>query len=217
MSVELDANGAKYVLVAIVLLGGLFGGIAAELFKTRTIRGVVEEGGWERRSRVTTRYSDWGGWASIVLGIVAAGIAMGLFDQVQDVTKVVPASGNTPATTTTVEKYDVWRVVAVTLIAGFSASKILALAQERLLALTTQKQFESALITTSAAAGAQAQQASVSNSTELAQQQAEVIQAIADSVLPGSGQMTPPPGEPPPPQGEPPPPAPLPPGRRDPG
>ncbi|MCA1678531.1 MAG: hypothetical protein LC777_06085 [Actinobacteria bacterium] len=152
----------------------------------------MEEGGWEKRSDVSPRYSDWGGWASVLLGGVAAGIAMGLFDQVRDVTRIVPASGSTPPTTTTVEEYDVWRVVALTLIAGFSAPKFLALAQERLLALTTQKKFESALITTSAAAGAQAQQASVSTSPELAQQQAEVIKAIADSVLPGSGQTAPP-------------------------
>jgi uncharacterized membrane protein YeaQ/YmgE (transglycosylase-associated protein family) len=203
MSVELDSDGAKYLLVVIVLLGGIFGGIAAELFKTRKVRGVDEEGGWELPSKLTSRYSDWGGWASVLLGIVAAAIAMGLFDQVEDVAKVVPGEGNKPPTTTTVETYEVWRVVAVTLIAGFSAPKFLALAQERLLALTTQTRFEGALITTQAAAGTQVKQAD-GNTPELAKQQAEVIKAITDSVLAGgkpAGEQAPRRGETPEPPG----------------
>lgn len=210
MSVELDSDGAKYVLVAIVLLGGMLGGVAAELFKTRKIGGVDEEGGWELRGRLTPRYADWGGWASVVLGVVAAGIAMGLFDQVEDVAKVTPAEGSTPASTTTVEEYDVWRVVAVSLIAGFSAPKFLALAQERLLALTTQERFGGALLTARAATDAQVKQAEGATTPELAKQQAEVIQAITDSVLPPSrstggdpaGGLAPPPAETPKPLGK---------------
>ncbi len=188
MNVELASSGAKYVLVAIVILGGMLGGIAAELMKTRKVEGSDEEGGWERPTKLSARYADLGGWASVVLGVVAAGVAMGLFDQVQDVAKVAPGTGSgttaTPATTTTVEEYDVWRVVATTLIAGFSAPKFLALAQERLLALTTQKQLEGTLLTTSAVANTHAAQADSAATPELAVQQAAVIKAITDSTIP---------------------------------
>ena len=195
MSVELASSGAKYILVAIVVLGGMLGGIAAELMKTRKIEGIDEEGGWERPTKLSVRYADLGGWASVVLGAVAAGVAMGLFDQVQDVAKAVPGTGTgtaaTPATTTTVEEYEVWRVVATTLIAGFSAPKFLALAQERLLALTTQKQLEGTLLTTSAVANAHAAQAADAASPQMAVQQAAVIKAITDSTIPSPSPSTP--------------------------
>jgi hypothetical protein len=195
MNVELASSGAKYVLVAIVILGGMLGGIAAELMKTRKVAGIDEEGGWERPTKLSARYADLGGWASVVLGVVAAGVAMGLFDQVQDAAKVVPGTGTgtaaTPASTTTVEQYEVWRVVATSLIAGFSAPKFLALAQERLLALTTQKQLEGTLLTTSAVADAHAAQADSAATSEMAVQQAAVIKAITDSTIPSPAPPTP--------------------------
>ncbi|MEA2396584.1 MAG: hypothetical protein QOK25_140 [Thermoleophilaceae bacterium] len=135
MTFELEKTGAKLALVGLVLIAGALGGFAAELLKVRKVDGQNEEGVWEGWRRLTNKYYDLGTPASLFLGMIAAALAMGIFSPIDEVAKG----------TAKVHQYDLWRVVALTLTAGFSAPKFLATAQERLLALVTQTRFQSAL------------------------------------------------------------------------
>ena len=189
MTIDLDTTMTKIVLGLIVVGAGAVGGVAAELLKTRKISATDEEGGWEMPKRVATRYYDLGGWASVLLGIVAAAVAMGLFDLVKEVQRAVPAAPTDQSPTTiTIEQYDLWRVVAVALVAGFSAPKFLATAQERLIALVSQQQMETTVRQTAVVtqAGFEASRNAPDEAKPaLAAQQAEVINALATSALPG--------------------------------
>jgi hypothetical protein len=137
--------------------------------KTRRIADVDEEGGVEPPKKLTPRYTDWGAWASIILGIVAALISMWAFDLIDQVPKGGNATGNK-------DQYDIWEVVGVTLVAGFSATKLLVLLQERMLALLTAEQMKERMFGTRTVAH---EALATVNSAQDAQNAARVVDAVA--------------------------------------
>ena len=144
MTVELDTTWTEIVLGIIVVAGGALGGFSSELLKTRKIAGVDEQGVIERRQSLTARFYDAGTWASVLLGVVAAAIAMALLNPIEEIAAVAPADATASATEPT-EQYDFWKVLGLVLTAGVSAPAFLAITQERFLALATQDRFAGAL------------------------------------------------------------------------
>jgi H+/Cl- antiporter ClcA len=141
MTIDLTSTKTKLVLALLVVLAGAIGGLAAELMKTRKISGTDEDGGIELPKLLSRRYFDLGFPASLFLGVVAAAVAVWVFDLIQ----TVQQSGKS------VDQYNIVRVVGVTLVAGLSAPKFLQTAQERLLAQMTAQRFENGLRTAGAA------------------------------------------------------------------
>jgi hypothetical protein len=174
VTVDLTSDKTKLVLVLIVLVCGALGGVAAELMKTRRIANVDEEGGVELPERLTPRYYDLGVWASIILGLVAALISMWVFDLIDQVPKGGTATG-------TKDQYDIWEVVGITLLAGFSAPKFLMLLQERMLALLTAEQMQERLGGTRTVMHQLAQR---SPDSPQVQDAAEVVNALAAGARP---------------------------------
>jgi uncharacterized membrane protein YeaQ/YmgE (transglycosylase-associated protein family) len=176
VTVDLTSDKTKLVLVVLVLVCGALGGLAAELMKTRRIAGIDEEGGVERPAKLTPRYTDWGAWATIILGIVAALIAMWAFDLIDQVPKGGTATGNK-------DQYDIWEVVGVTLVAGFSASKLLTLLQERMLALLTAEQMKERMGGTRTVLH---ESMATADTLDDAQKAAQVVDAVAAGKRPPS-------------------------------
>ncbi len=142
MTVTLDSDMSKIVLVVLVVFLGAVGGFCAELLKVRKIAGADEEGVVEMSKRLTGRFYDYGTWASVILGMVAAAIAMGVFDPV---TTPAPAEGAAASAEAPKEQYDIWRLCLLCIVAGFSAPKFLTTLQERFLALVTAEKVQSKL------------------------------------------------------------------------
>lgn len=143
MTVTLDSDMSKIVLVVLVVFLGGIGGLCAELLKVRKIGGVDEEGILEKSKRLTGRFYDVGTPATVFLGAVAAALAMGVFDPVTEVpvsTDTAAASAEEPK-----EQYDIWRLCLLCIVAGFTAPKFLTTLQERFLALVTAEKVQSRL------------------------------------------------------------------------
>lgn len=136
MAFELVTWESKAVLVGLVAIFGALGGFAAELLKTREIAGREEDGTIELGRRLNARFYDFGASASVVLGVIVAGIAMGVFQPIEE----VAVDGGSE------QRYDVFQVFALCAIAGFSAPKFLHTARERLLAMMAVGRMETALV-----------------------------------------------------------------------
>lgn len=178
MTIALTNDDTKIVFGVIVVVAGLLGGLAAELMKSRKVGGADEDGALELPKLLSRRYFDVGFPASMFLGAVAAAVAVWVFDLVDQ----VPEGGKI------VDKYDIVKVVGVSLIAGFSAPKFLQTAQERLLAQMTAQRFESGLRTV-AAATKSAQTPPAGDSAAAGHQMVEAI--ARETLAPGSASNVP--------------------------
>jgi hypothetical protein len=187
MTVDLTTTKTKIVFWAIVALCGALGGLAAELVKARKIGPRSEEGAIELSKRLTPRLLDLGTPASLIVGAVAAAVAVWIFSMVDTVSRGTGASAQI------VDQYNVVRLVGVALIAGFSGPKFLQTAAERTLALIDEQHMETALRSTLAASTAQRKAAAAPGAAGGAatgaavEQHAEVVEAIAkEGLSPGS-------------------------------
>jgi hypothetical protein len=184
MTVDLTTTKTKIVFWVIVAVCGALGGLAAELVKSRKIGHRSEEGAIELSKRLSPRFLDIGTPASLFVGLVAAAVAVWIFDMVS----TVPHGTGTDAGT--VDQYNVAKLVGVTIIAGFGGPKFLQNAAERMLAVVDQQHMETALRSTLAASTAQstaAKAAGAAGGAAAVEQHAQVVEAIAREALsPGS-------------------------------
>ena len=164
------------------LLGGL-GGLGYELMQARRGQtGMVEM----PHSTRGGRYRDWGVWANIVIGAIAALAALWIFPP--EIKTTVNAAGKSVTTT----EYDVIKVVGLSLIVGSAGSSFLSAMQARALALVKDQEAKQT------GKVAQEQLNAVKKSVETGAPQAEVVakldsastavKSVADS---GSGNPTP--------------------------
>lgn len=170
MDFALESDGAKLAFLAVVVASGMLGGLAAELLKTRKIGGRSETGVLEGSKKLTSRFYDLGTPASLVVGVVAAILAVALL---QPIDEVLPP-GAEPGTEPTSE-YDLLRLIAIAIVGGFAAPKFLTLAQERFLALVTTERFETALGAIDKTTGGAA--------NEAPEREAAVKAIVADALL----------------------------------
>jgi hypothetical protein len=119
-----------FVLIAAVC--GFIGALAAELILSR---GKARETGVFELPKRRGRYLDVGSLATMVLGPVAAVIASYFFSPVRDVVE------NNVTTT----KYDVIRLIGISLAAGLASSGFLASMQEKFTASLTNERMKTAL------------------------------------------------------------------------
>lgn len=112
------------------VLGGI-GGLAYELMQARRGQtGQVElphpvRGG---------RYRDWGLWANVIIGAIAALAALWVFPP--EVRTTVDAAGKAATTT----EYDIIKLVGLSLIIGSAGSSFLSAMQARALALVKDQE-----------------------------------------------------------------------------
>jgi hypothetical protein len=119
----------KLFLLAAVL-GGL-GGLAHDL--AQTWRG--QSGMWEKPREVRDgKYRDWGTWATVFLGAIAAVAALWVFPPQIETT--VDAAGKSTTTT----EWDIVKTVGLSLIVGFSGGAFLSAMQARALALVKNEE-----------------------------------------------------------------------------
>jgi hypothetical protein len=110
------------------VLGGV-GGLAFELMQSH--RGQT---GWIEKPHKSGRFRDWGVFANIVIGAIAAVAALWVFPP--EVKTVVSAAGKTVSTT----EYDSIKLVGLSLIIGSAGSSFLAAMQARALALVKDQE-----------------------------------------------------------------------------
>lgn len=130
----IDLSGVSdYVtVIALAAIAGLVGGLVADLLLVRGKRsGVIEF-----PQRLPGGMFDLGTLATLIVGAVAAVAAMYLFPP-QTVT--VQAADGTSAT---VIRYDVVKLLALSLIIGSAGSAFLAAAQARVVAAAKEQQVE---------------------------------------------------------------------------
>jgi hypothetical protein len=185
MTVDLKTTAAKVVFWVLVVVCGALGGFTADLVKTRKIGGRDEEGVIERSAGLGQRYLDLGTIASLIVGAVAAAVAVWIFDIVNTVTI------GTGTAAKTVDQYGVIQLVGVSLIVGFSGPKFLQTAAERTLALVDSQHLETALRSGLAASTAARQAPAVAGgapeTASAVEHHATVVEAIAHEALqPGS-------------------------------
>jgi hypothetical protein len=126
-----------FTLAAIL---GAIGGLVFELLQAH--RGQT---GWVElpRSVQGRRYRDWGVFANMVIGAVAAVAALWIFPPEEKT--VVDAMGKSITTT----QYDVIKVVGLSLIIGSAGSSFLSAMQARALALVKDQQANQAVVVAS--------------------------------------------------------------------
>ncbi len=128
----LETTGDYLLMVLIAAVGGLVGGLAAELLLSRD----GQTGAFELPGRRTGLF-DLGGFATLVVGAVA-GVAILL---------VLPATATVVTTaadgsTTTAASFDLVRLVATTLVAGSAGGSVLTALQSRVTAAINEARVE---------------------------------------------------------------------------
>jgi hypothetical protein len=129
--VELSGFWDYFDLFVLAAVLGAFGGLAYELMQTRRGQtGQVEvphavPGG---------RYRDWGLWANVIIGAIAALAALWVFPPA--IRTSVDAAGKAVSKT----EYDVIKVVGLSLIIGSAGSSFLSAMQARALALVKDQE-----------------------------------------------------------------------------
>jgi hypothetical protein len=129
--VELSGFWDYLGLFCLAGLLGAIGGLAYELMQAR--RG---QAGWVELPRPVQRgrYRDWGVWANLTIGAIAALAALWVFPP--EVKTTIDAAGKSTSTT----EYDVIKVVGLSLIIGSAGSSFLAAMQARALALVKDQE-----------------------------------------------------------------------------
>jgi len=118
------------VFALAAVLGGV-GGLAYELMQARG----GQTGQVELRHRGKGRYRDWGFWANVIIGAIAAVAALWVFPPETDINVIAGK-----AVTTT--EYDIIKVVGLSLIIGSAGSSFLSAMQARALALVKAQEAE---------------------------------------------------------------------------
>ena len=126
--IELDGVLDYLALFALAAALGAIGGLAYELMQAR--RGQT---GRVEAPYKSGRYHDWGVFANMIVGAVAAVAALAIFPP--DVTTVVDA-GKSVSTT----EYDIISVAGLSLIIGSAGSSFLSAMQARTLALVKNQE-----------------------------------------------------------------------------
>jgi hypothetical protein len=117
-----EALDFVWLFLIAAALGGV-GGLVFELLQRRYGQtGLVEMAG-----RGRGRYRDWGVWANVVIGAVAALAALWVFPPQ---TETIVVAGETTTTT----KYDIIDLVGLSLIIGSAGSSFLSSLQAKALA-----------------------------------------------------------------------------------
>lgn len=131
---ELDLESGADVLwfLATAAMVALFGALVAEL---TTARGKSKETGLFELPRRRGRYFDVGSLTAVPAGALTGVIAVFLFSPTREV-----VSGQTSTT-----KYDLVRLIALSGIAGLSATTFIASLQEKFTALLTAEKLSKAL------------------------------------------------------------------------
>ena len=125
------SNGGDYVWLFLLaaVLGGV-GGLVFELLQTRRGQTGQVEQPWKPKD---ARYRDWGVWANMIIGAVAAVAALWVFPP--EVRTVVEGT-----TTTSTTHYDIVDLVGLSLIIGSAGSSFLSALQARAFALVKDQQ-----------------------------------------------------------------------------
>jgi hypothetical protein len=128
--VELNGVWDYLGLFGLAAFLGALGGLAFELMQARRGQtGLVEV----PHSVQSGRYRDWGVWANVLIGAIAAVAALWIFPPV---TKTMVNAGKTITTT----EYDVIKVVGLSLVIGSAGSSFLSALQARALALVKDQE-----------------------------------------------------------------------------
>jgi hypothetical protein len=128
----LATTGDYLLMVLIAALGGLVGGLAAELLLSRD----GQTGAFELPGRRTGLF-DLGGFATLVVGAVA-GVAILLVLPATNTVVTTAADGST----TTAASFDLVRLVATTLVAGSAGGSVLTALQSRVTAAINEARVE---------------------------------------------------------------------------
>jgi hypothetical protein len=121
------------VLFAIAASLGAIGGLGAELLQSRRGQtGLIEL----PHGSGSSHYRDWGVWADVVLGAIAAVAALWVFPP--EVHTTVEEGGGV----TSVSQYDLIKVVGLSLIIGSAGSSVLTALQARALARVKEQEAE---------------------------------------------------------------------------
>jgi uncharacterized membrane protein YeaQ/YmgE (transglycosylase-associated protein family) len=196
MTVDLTTTTTKVVFWILVVLCGVVGGFAADLVKTHKIGGQDQEGVVERPTYLSQRYLELGVFASLIVGAVAAAVAVWILGTVQTGTT------GTGTAAKTVDQYLVVKLVGTSLLVGFSGPKFLQTAAEKVLAQVNAVHLETGVRAAAAASAASAQSPALTRAVPEAQaaveHHASVVGAILKETLePGSmtGQTVTPPAQ----------------------
>lgn len=176
--VELNGFWDYLGLFSLAAVLGAVGGLAYELMQARRGQtGLVEV----PRALQRGRYRDWGVWANVTIGGIAALAALWVFPP--EINTTVDAGGRSLTTT----EYDVIKVVGLSLIIGSAGSSFLAAMQARALALVkdqeakqTQKVAEEQLEAVKASVESGAPQTQVAAQLDSAK---TAVQSVGDSGL----------------------------------
>ena len=135
--IEAKAIGSYIILFAIAGGCGAIGGVVAELLQKRGT--TADSTGQLERPRMRDRLVDLGWWASVAVGLVASVAALWVFPPEQ----IVSISSDNIARLSGV-RYDLVRVVALSLIVGSAGSVFLTTLQDR--ALTAAREQKAATL-----------------------------------------------------------------------
>jgi len=120
-------DGADFALLfTLAAIFGAIGGFVYDLLQTRS---GGDTGAIELPTALSSRYHDWGVFASVIVGAVAAVAAIWLFPPLERVT--TSAEG----ITSTVKEYGYDRLIPLSLIIGSAGSSFLTAFQAKALAL----------------------------------------------------------------------------------
>lgn len=130
--IELSRVSDYVTLITLAAVAGMIGGLVADLLLVREKRsGLID-----LPQRVPGGMFDLGTIASLIIGAVAAVAAMYLFPP--ETVTVEAADGSS----TTVMRYEIVKLLALSLIVGSAGSAFLAAAQARVLAAAKEQQVE---------------------------------------------------------------------------
>jgi hypothetical protein len=129
--IELSGFWDYLGLFGLAAVLGALGGLAYELMQARRGQtGQIEV----PRAVPGGRYRDWGLWANMIIGAIAAVAALWVFPP--EIRTSVDAAARTVTTT----EYDVIKVVGLSLIIGSAGSSFLSAMQARALALVKDQE-----------------------------------------------------------------------------
>jgi hypothetical protein len=141
--IELETVPQHLLMLGIAAVFGGIGGIAAELLE---LRGEAKDtGALEIPRSLGKRYRDLGWLASVVLGAIAATAALFFLAPTEEIVR--PVAGGTETTT----EYELFKLVALSLIVGSAGSRFLAALQDRALATAKAERTDAAVATSQAA------------------------------------------------------------------
>ncbi len=128
--IELTDGGDYVVLFALAAAFGALGGLVFDLLQTRA---GGNTGAIEMPTGLSKRYRDWGVFASIIVGAVAAMAAIWFFPPAETTTV-------SNGVTETIKQYDYGELIPLALIIGSAGSSFLSAFQARALALVKQQE-----------------------------------------------------------------------------